>query len=228
MKATATGSQTANYYYYQNDHLGTPMKLTNQSGVVVWSATYDAFGRATVDAASTITNNLRYPGQYADAETGLHYNWNRYYDPVNGGRYVSSDPIRLLGSINFYTYVGSNPLMAIDPTGLVKVHGNWCGPDWTGGRTHPYVPVSPKYYKEPIDKLDAACETHDVCYFKCRENNSCDKQKRKQCFLICDKVLTKSAYEIGGFMGYLVGGGININDPDSEANGASCKHCGAK
>ena len=71
MKVPASGTQTAaTYYTYQNDHLGTPMKLLNQSGVTVWSATYDAFGRATVDSTSTVTNNFRYPGQYYDAESG--------------------------------------------------------------------------------------------------------------------------------------------------------------
>jgi RHS repeat-associated protein len=117
LKATATGSTTANYYYYQNDHLGTPMKLLNQSGVTVWSATYDSFGKATVDPSSTITNNLRFPGQYYDAETGLHYNWARYYDPTTG-RYVTSDPIGLRGGFNTYTYVHGRPLMYIDPYGL--------------------------------------------------------------------------------------------------------------
>jgi RHS repeat-associated protein len=82
-----------NIYFYHNDHLGTPQKLTNISGAVVWSATYDAFGKAIIDASSTITSNLRFPGQYFDAETGLHYNWHRYYDP-NTGRYVTEDPIR--------------------------------------------------------------------------------------------------------------------------------------
>lgn len=53
-----------NIYFYHNDHLGTPQKMTNISGNVVWSATYDAFGKATIDASSTITNNLRFPGQY--------------------------------------------------------------------------------------------------------------------------------------------------------------------
>ena len=117
VKATAMGSQTQSYYYYQNDHLGTPMKLLNQSGVVVWSATYDSFGKATIDPASTVTNNLRFPGQYYDAETGLHYNWFRYYDP-GPGRYVTSDPIGLWGGINMYTYVRGNPISYVDPMGL--------------------------------------------------------------------------------------------------------------
>jgi len=53
-----------NHYYYHNDHLGTPQKMTAASGAVVWSATYDAFGKATVDGNSTVINNLRFPGQY--------------------------------------------------------------------------------------------------------------------------------------------------------------------
>ena len=108
------------YYTYQNDHLGTPQKLLSQSGAVVWSATYDAFGKATVNPASTISNNLRFPGQYFDVETGLHYNWHRYYDSGTG-RYVTSDPIGLKGGINIYTYVYQNPVLSIDPTGELPV-----------------------------------------------------------------------------------------------------------
>ena len=121
----STGSAQA-YYAYQNDHLGTPQKLLTQSGQTVWSATYDAFGNATIDPAYTIVNNLRNPGQYYDAETGLHYNWMRYYDPKSG-RYWTSDPIGLKGGINLYTYVLGNPLSYVDPTGLALVPVNLPG-----------------------------------------------------------------------------------------------------
>jgi RHS repeat-associated protein len=107
----------SDYYWYQNDHLSTPQKITDSSGAVVWSATYDAFGNATVNAGSTITNNLRFPGQYYDAETGLHYNWNRYYDP-NIGRYITADPIGLEGGINLFVYAEASPLNWVDPQGL--------------------------------------------------------------------------------------------------------------
>ncbi len=121
VKATATGSTTPNYYYYQNDHLGTPQKLLNQSGIVVWGATYDAFGKATVDPGSTVTNNLRFPGQYADQETDMHYNWMRYYDPKLG-RYISSDSIGMAGGVNFYAYVSGNPIIRIDPSGRYWIY----------------------------------------------------------------------------------------------------------
>ncbi len=93
----------------------------------MWSATYDAFGRATIDPASTISNNLRFPGQYFDAETTLHYNWNRYYDPTVG-RYTTSDPIGLLGGDNIFAYVVGNPLGNTDPDGdVVQVVGALIG-----------------------------------------------------------------------------------------------------
>ena len=58
-----------------------------------------------------------YKGQYYDAETGLHYNWNRYYDPTLG-RYLRADPLGLGGGVNSYLYTKSNPINRIDPFGL--------------------------------------------------------------------------------------------------------------
>jgi len=147
MKVPASGTQTAaTYYTYQNDHLGTPMKLLNQSGVTVWSATYDAFGRATVDPASTVSNNLRFPGQYYDAETGMHYNWMRFYDPTTG-RYVTSDPVGLRGGINEYGYVDGNPLSFTDPEGLAPTRnfngGNAAQRRFANRHQQPNIPRIP-------------------------------------------------------------------------------------
>ena len=58
--------------------------------------------------------NLRFPGQYYDAESGLHYNWNRYYSPAIG-RYISSDPIGVDGGLNTYNYADASPVMYADP-----------------------------------------------------------------------------------------------------------------
>nr|MDU9044451.1 RHS repeat-associated core domain-containing protein [Candidatus Electrothrix aestuarii] len=106
-------------YYYINDHLGTPQIITNDAGSVVWQAEYLPFGNVNISVAQ-IENNLRFPGQYYDAETGLHYNWNRYYDPETG-RYIAADPIGLDGGINLYAYVGVDPVNGFDFEGLHDV-----------------------------------------------------------------------------------------------------------
>lgn len=108
--------------YYVHDQLGTPLQAVDKFGNVVWAMHYDAFGNTTditPRAADkyTIISNLRLPGQYADSETGLYYNWNRYYDPLTG-RYITKDPIGLAGGMNTYGYVGGSPLTLTDPQGL--------------------------------------------------------------------------------------------------------------
>ena len=106
-------------YFYINDHLGTPQQLITADGTVVWQAAYLPFGEAQL-RVGTITNNLRFPGQYYDAETGLHYNWNRYYNP-DTGRYLSPDPIGLEGGLNLYAYVENDPVNWMDPEGLEAI-----------------------------------------------------------------------------------------------------------
>ena len=104
-------------YYIHTDHLGTPQAMTSEAGSVVWRATYGPFGQASIDPSSTVEMNIRFPGQYYDQETGLHYNYFRTYDPSTG-RYIESDPIGLEGGLNTYAYAYSNPLRYIDPLGL--------------------------------------------------------------------------------------------------------------
>jgi RHS repeat-associated protein len=77
---------------------------------------------------ATLKNNFRFLGQYYDEETGLYYNYHRYYDPKTG-RYLTSDPIGLLGGINLYIYTSNNPINAIDPIGLRDKYIGFGGPD---------------------------------------------------------------------------------------------------
>ncbi|WP_250515438.1 RHS repeat-associated core domain-containing protein [Caballeronia sp. INDeC2] len=110
--------------HYQNDHLGTPQELLDESGKVVWLARYKAWGGGKptpygkTDAQDT-DNAIRYQGQYADDETGLHYNRMRYYDP-SAGRFTTPDLIGLAGGINVYQYADANPVKWLDPLGLSK------------------------------------------------------------------------------------------------------------
>ena len=106
--------------YPITDHLGTPQMLVNQAGATVWEGQYSAFGiqlnQASDNNYTNSAQTLRFPGQYADSETQLYYNWNRYYDPKIG-RYITSDPIGLDDGVNSYIYAGSNPIFLADPRG---------------------------------------------------------------------------------------------------------------
>jgi len=99
-----------------SDHLYTPRLGTNELQSTVWQWESPAFGNAEPQVEAT-TVNLRFPGQYADSESGLYYNWNRYYDPEIG-RYVTSDPIGLDGGLNTYGYAYQNSLYYYDQYGL--------------------------------------------------------------------------------------------------------------
>ncbi len=111
-------------WFYHCDHLGTPQEMSNKTGAIVWKAQYKAWGECKVEQAKSdffenseiISNNIRFQGQYFDGETGLHYNRYRYYSPYIG-RFISKDPIGLLGGYNHYQY-GPNPISWVDPTGL--------------------------------------------------------------------------------------------------------------
>ncbi|WP_082541750.1 MULTISPECIES: RHS repeat domain-containing protein [unclassified Rhizobacter] len=109
-------------YFIHTDHLNTPRMVVDREGRPRWSWMAEPFG-----TTAPLTNpaglgefmlNLRFPGQYADAESGLFYNWNRYYRK-EGGDYTQSDPIGLAGGINTYAYVRGNPTSRVDPSGLL-------------------------------------------------------------------------------------------------------------
>ncbi|XVN73496.1 Putative deoxyribonuclease RhsC [Oligella sp. MSHR50489EDL] len=99
-------------YHYVCDHLGTPQLLMNQGQEVVWEAEAKAWGETRVISHASVDdqviNNHRFQGQYYDAESQLHYNTFRYYDPELG-RFISQDPIGLMGGINVYQYA-PNPV----------------------------------------------------------------------------------------------------------------------
>lgn len=114
--------------YLTSDHLDTPRIGTDANAEVVWRWEGDAFGDTKTESDpdeddKNVAVNLRFPGQYFDAETGLHYNWHRYYDPRTG-RYINSDPIGLFAGLNTYAYVGNNPPKWSDPWGLWSTEGH--------------------------------------------------------------------------------------------------------
>jgi RHS repeat-associated protein len=118
------GPRKACPFYYQLDHLGTPQELTDYSGDIIWAARYAAYGRLTRlnrDTHQVLDQPLRFQGQYFDAETGLHYNRHRYYNP-DVGRYLTPDPSKLAGGLNGYQYT-RNPTGWVDPLGLSECPG---------------------------------------------------------------------------------------------------------
>jgi len=104
-------------YAIHNDHLGRPELATNTSKGVVWKSNNGTFGGQTLVTNAIGDLNVGFPGQYFDAESGLWYNLNRYYD-ANTGRYWQVDPIGLRSGVNPYTYAKNNSVMSSDASGL--------------------------------------------------------------------------------------------------------------
>ncbi|HEU5158262.1 MAG TPA: DUF6531 domain-containing protein [Streptosporangiaceae bacterium] len=104
------------FYAIVTDLVGTPTELVTPDGRIAWHHTTSLWGTPLTTPRGETDCPLRFPGQYLDAETGLHYNYFRYYDPASGG-YASPDPVGLLPAPNHHAYV-ANPLYAVDPFGL--------------------------------------------------------------------------------------------------------------
>jgi RHS repeat-associated protein len=118
IRLVGTGPAPADIAYIHADQLGTPQKLTDAAQALVWDRVQDPFGRqASLTAGPGIANDLRFPGQLFDGETGFHYNYFRDYDPSTG-RYIQSDPIGLGGGINTFAYVKNSPVRWFDWYGL--------------------------------------------------------------------------------------------------------------
>lgn len=119
-----TTTTTSALYYVHPDHLNTPRQITTSdaANTVVWRWDSEPFGNTLPDQdpdlnSQALSYNLRFPGQYYDAETQLSYNYFRDYSS-SLGRYIESDPIGLEGGLNTYGYVNGNPVSLSDFPGL--------------------------------------------------------------------------------------------------------------
>jgi RHS repeat-associated protein len=219
------GTTGAQNYYYTRDHLGSIREVTNSTGAVQARYDYDPYGKR-IKLSGTVDVDFGYTGHYHHAPSNLDLTLYRAYDSALG-RWISRDPIGESGGLNLYEYVQNDPLNAIDPVGLFRVYGNWCGGDWTGGHKESYTPHSLDYYRSPQDQLDSACKTHDLCYYQCRKNYPCSKAQRSGCFRDCDTRLAMAADAIGGFWGRTIA--LAIDRPgkrDPEPDDSSCCQTG--
>jgi RHS repeat-associated protein len=105
-----------------SDVIGTPRDVVDSGGNLRWSALYSTWGCVKASRGDLQDFPIRFPGQYHDDETGLHYSRFRYYDPRHG-RFLSPDPLGLYGGLNEYAYA-LNPIGWIDPLGLIVVYRN--------------------------------------------------------------------------------------------------------
>jgi RHS repeat-associated protein len=162
-------------FFYHADHLGTPIAMTGGAASVVWRAEHRPFGGVHSFPVSSVANNLRFPGQYSDAETALHQNGFRDYAP-HTGRFVKADPLGLPGGLALYEYVRSNPLSNSDPEGLLPKP------------SQPGEPNPCKYYEEVCREL--GCDYHcNVAPKYCRRGGSIlnrfDNEATKTCIRFC-------------------------------------------
>jgi RHS repeat-associated protein len=112
--STVSGTNTVRYLHH--DQLGSTRQITDASGNVVGSYTYDPFGKLAAGATGTGISQFGFAGQYTDAETGFQYLRNRYYDPSTG-QFLTRDPIEALTG-DPYGYAYNSPLNFTDPAGL--------------------------------------------------------------------------------------------------------------
>jgi RHS repeat-associated protein len=101
-------------YFIRTDHIGRPAFATDSTGAKLWEVSYLPFGGVHVSSGLPIA--LRFPGQWFQAESGLHQNWMRDYDPTTG-RYIEADPLGLVDGPSVYGYARQNPGRWVDPRG---------------------------------------------------------------------------------------------------------------
>lgn len=116
--AVIEAGATPTIHYIHTDHIGRPIALSDASGSSANETTWVVFGNAW-SVTGTLGVDLRFPGQMYQFESGLHYNWNRQYDP-SIARYTQPDPLGLIDGPSRYAYVRNDPLQKVDPSGLLS------------------------------------------------------------------------------------------------------------
>ena len=204
-------------YYIRADYIGRPVFATNASGAKVWSVTYTPFG--SVHTSSGLPVEARFPGQWYQAEPGLHQNWMRDYDPTTG-RYIEADPLGLVDGASVYGYVRGNPGRWIDPRGEETAWGGngpisfpapvWPGEsypgelggsmldaiEWFNENVNPLVPVV-EYCRDLICQASGSCQSTEPLWCTYSGRIDFDKDKSTLCMYECPDGSQKVYYVDG-------------------------------
>jgi RHS repeat-associated protein len=154
-------------YFIHPDHLNTPRVVVDKANKIRWRWLAEPFGTTAPEtnpsALGIFTQPLRFPGQYADAESTLFYNWNRYYDPSTG-RYIESDPIGLAGGLNTFSYALNQPNRYSDPSGQIAgVDDVVVGGIVLGVGAILASPPGQAAIKKTVDAISELCTPGDPC-----------------------------------------------------------------
>ncbi|MFV1983655.1 MAG: RHS repeat domain-containing protein, partial [Thiohalomonadales bacterium] len=228
--------------YVHTGHLKTPRKVTDASGKVIWSWDSDAFGVTVANEdpdgdGVSFELNLRFAGQYFDSESGLHYNYFRYYDPSTG-RYITSDPIGLDGGLNTFGYVEGNPLNYTDFSGLTRFRCKRTlskkpgeGTQYGRATQHRYSCVIDSNGKETCGGQTASGSlfgspgrptTSDEDYY---DPKACDGGTDNECVESC--LIEEWAKKRPNYNVFSIGG-TNCQSYDNSVNNICEKRCAAK
>jgi RHS repeat-associated protein len=144
------------------DHLNRPVLMTNATKVAMWTAVWQPWGGAH-SITGTATLDTRFPGQWYQSETGLHYNWHRSYDPTVG-RYTQPDPLGFVDGPSVYGYAKGRPQSLVDLNGLMTSTPR---PTIPSGITYCAKDCSKDVYHRRLDndpkQIDEAVNTGMVC-----------------------------------------------------------------
>ena len=158
---TEEGENRQQTHYFHCDQIGIPREMTDKDGLLLWFGNYTGWGRLKEETRVTDTayQPFRLQNQYADRETGLHYNFFRYYEP-DAGRFVNQDPIGLMGGMNLYQFA-PNTQSWTDPLGLAGRRGERRASGGKGGQNsaNPY-----KHCREldPPQRKFIECKDHQT------------------------------------------------------------------
>jgi RHS repeat-associated protein len=153
-----SGTYGDRIFYYQCDHIGTPIELLSAKSEIAWAARYHAWGSIDRRTQFQVVQPLRFQGQYHDNETNLRYNRYRYYDP-DSAKFLTKDPLGLRGGENLYSYV-PNPTAWVDPLGLTAGKGGGPGRKPRTGKPNIDNRCSNTCGKWGVDRYDKVCDGH--------------------------------------------------------------------